>query len=98
MELTASMEPTEKSKRIASRQQRLAAFPGEGTPPADKPCELLCEDHVGTYTLPYLCNWTKGTWRGVKTGEPVKAGVVGWRPAAGGLRGWHVVRRRGSRK
>jgi hypothetical protein len=38
------------SKRIAARRQRLAAFPGEGTPPADRSCELLCEDHVGTYT------------------------------------------------
>ena len=69
------------SKRIAARRQRLAAFPGEGTPPADRSCELLCEDHVGTYTLPYLCYWSNGTWRSVETGEPVKAGVVGWRAA-----------------
>jgi hypothetical protein len=69
------------SKRIAARRQRLAAFPGEGTPPADQSCELLCEDHVGTYTLPYLCFWSNGTWRSAKTGEPVKAGVVGWRTA-----------------
>ena len=56
---------------------------GESAPPADKACELLCEDHVGTYRLPYLCCWVKGTWRSVKTGEPVKAGVVGWRAALG---------------
>ena len=72
------------SKRIAARQQRLAAFPGEGTPPADQACEFLCEDHVVTYTLPYLCYWAKGTWRSVKTGEPVKVRVVGWRTAAKG--------------
>jgi hypothetical protein len=69
------------SKRIASRQRRLADFPGEGTPPRDTTCELLCEDHVGTYTLPYLCHWSGGTWRSVGTEEPVKAGVVGWRAA-----------------
>jgi hypothetical protein len=39
---------SEVSKRVAARQQRLAAFPGEGTPPGDVACELLCEDHVGT--------------------------------------------------
>jgi hypothetical protein len=80
-ELMTWMTRTAVSKRFAARRQRLAAFPGEGTPPADQACELLCEDHVGTYTLPYLCYWAKGTWRSVKTGEQVKAGVVGWRTA-----------------
>jgi hypothetical protein len=73
------MMPIKESKRTAARNQRLADFPGEGTPPADLTCELLCEDHVGTYTLPYLCHWSGGTWRSAKTGEAVKAGVVGWR-------------------
>jgi hypothetical protein len=63
----------------AARQQRLSAFPGEGAPPTGVVCELLCEDHVGTYTLPYLCQWSNGTWRSVQTGEPVQGGVVGWR-------------------
>jgi hypothetical protein len=67
------------SKRTLARQKRLAAFPGDGPPPAGKPCELLCEDHVGTYTLPYPCVWSDGTWRSVVNGEPVVAGVVGWR-------------------
>ena len=76
------MTRTAVSKRFAARRQRLAAFPGEGTPSADQACELLCEDHVGTYTLPYLCYWGKGTWRSIKTGEQIKAAVVGWRTAA----------------
>ncbi len=76
------MNRTALSKRVAARRQRLAAFPGEGMAPADQACELLCEDHVGTYTLPYLCYWGKGTWRSIKTGEQIKAGVVGWRTAA----------------
>lgn len=67
------------SKRVAARQRRLAAFPGDGVPPRGKACQLLCEDHVGTYTLPYLCHWSDGTWRNVNTEEPVKTGVVGWR-------------------
>jgi hypothetical protein len=69
------------SKRIAARQKHLAKFPGEGTPPGAVACELLCEDHVGTYSLPYLCHWSNGSWRSIETGEPVKAGVVAWRAA-----------------
>lgn len=70
---------TDVSKRAAARQRRLAAFPGEGMPPSGTACQLLCEDHVGTYVLPYLCHWSDGTWRNVGTGAPVKTGVVGWR-------------------
>jgi hypothetical protein len=76
----AFMVTMKMSKRAVARQQRLASYPGEGVPPADKACELLCEDHVGTYALPYLCYWS-GTWRSLQTGERVKAGVVGWRVA-----------------
>jgi hypothetical protein len=67
------------TKRAAARHKRLAAFPGEGTPPTGKACQLLCEDHVGTYTLPYLCHWSEGGWRNVRTGELVTGGVVAWR-------------------
>jgi hypothetical protein len=67
------------SKRVAARQRRLDAFPGDGPPPAGVACELLCEDHVGTYELPYLCHWSDETWQNLRTNEPVKAGVVGWR-------------------
>ena len=79
-EYMAFMVTMKMSKRAVARQQRLASYPGEGVPPADKACELLCEDHVGTYALPYLCYWS-GTWRSLQTGERVKAGVVGWRVA-----------------
>jgi hypothetical protein len=47
----------EVSKRVAARQQRLAEFPGEGTPPGDVACELLCEDHVGA-TGSTLARWS----------------------------------------
>jgi hypothetical protein len=40
---------------MATRQQRLDAFVHEGDPPADQPLELLCEDHVGTYVIPFPC-------------------------------------------
>ena len=67
------------SRRIAARMKRLDDYPGEGLPPPGTACELLCEDHVGTYALPYLCQWSDGTWRNIKTGEPVIGGVVAWR-------------------
>lgn len=72
-------EPRRMLARALARQKRLACFPGSGLPPEREPCELLCEDHVGTYALPYLCQWSDGAWRSVKTGTPVKGGVVAWR-------------------
>ncbi len=62
-----------------ARMQRLADYPGEGVPPPETACDLLCEDHVGTYAIPYACIWAQGAWRNLVTGEPVKAGVVAWR-------------------
>ena len=37
---------------MAARQERIDAFIHEGSPPADQPLEILCEDHVGTYVIP----------------------------------------------
>jgi len=65
--------------RMATRQQRIDAFTHEGVPPTDQPLELLCEDHVGTYVIPFLCRWSSDTWRSVETSSPIEATVVGWR-------------------
>jgi hypothetical protein len=83
--MSTSLTMTDLTKRTAARRRRLADFPGEGMPPAGMTCQLLCEDHVGTYTLPYLCHWSDGTWRNVITQEPVKTGVVGWRVKSAGF-------------
>jgi hypothetical protein len=64
---------------MAIRQQRINAFIHEGDPPADQPVELLCEDHVGTYIIPFLCRWSSGAWQGVDTGSRIEATVIGWR-------------------
>ena len=64
---------------MATRQQRIDAFTHEGAPPADQPLEVLCEDHVGTYRLPYLCRSTADGFRNERTGEPIEGRVVGWR-------------------
>jgi hypothetical protein len=64
---------------MATKQQRLDAFTHDGLPPADQPFELLCEDHVGTYVVPFLCRWTSEQWQSVETGERIQVTVLGWR-------------------
>jgi len=64
---------------MATRQQRLDAFIHEGDPPADQPLELLCEDHVGTYVIPFPCRWTGDQWQSMGTAERVQVTVIGWR-------------------
>ena len=65
---------------MATRQERLDAFTHGGDPPLDQPLELLCEDHVGTYVVPFLCRWTSTYWQSIETGERIQATVIGWRP------------------
>jgi hypothetical protein len=64
---------------MATRQQRLNAFAHDGDPPMDQPLELLCENHVGTYVVPFLCRWTSEHWQSVETGESIQVTVLGWR-------------------
>ena len=64
---------------MATRQERIDAFDHEGSPPAGDPLEILCEDHVGTYVLPFLCRWDGGMWKSIETGSRIEAAVIGWR-------------------
>jgi hypothetical protein len=52
---------------------------GNGEPPPDQPVQVLCEDHSGTYQLPFACRWVDGEWRNSESGGTVEATVVGWR-------------------
>ena len=63
---------------MATRQGRLAEF-NQGTPDCDHSVQVLCEDHNGTYLLPYNCAWRADGWRNGKTGEAIRSTVVGWR-------------------
>jgi hypothetical protein len=65
---------------MATRQERLNAFTHDGDPPMNEPLELLCEDHVGTYVVPFPCRWTSEHWQSAETGERILATVLGWRP------------------
>jgi hypothetical protein len=64
---------------MATRQARIDDFTHVGAPPVDQPQELLCEDHVGTYVLPFLCRWRNDAWQNVDTDVRIDAAVVGWR-------------------
>lgn len=64
---------------MATRERRLAEFDGHGAPPTNLAVQVLCEDHSGTYQLPFQCMWQNGAWQNVESGVPVYATVVGWR-------------------
>jgi hypothetical protein len=58
---------------MATRQERIDALNDAGPPPTDQPLELLCEDHVGTYVIPFLCRWCNGAWRSLDTERCIEA-------------------------
>jgi hypothetical protein len=64
---------------MATRERRLAEFNGEGAPPPDQPVQVLCEDHSGTYQLPFACRFVNGAWLNDQSGSPLEATVVAWR-------------------
>jgi hypothetical protein len=65
---------------LVTRQARIDEFIHEGSPPFNKSLEVLCEDHNGTYVLPFLCQFRDGVWQNAKTRRAIEAEVIGWRP------------------
>jgi hypothetical protein len=65
---------------MATRDHRLAEF-NQGPPPLGQQLQLLCEDHNGTYLLPFRCEWRDGAWYATEKTKPLEAKVVGWRLA-----------------
>jgi hypothetical protein len=65
---------------MVTRPARLAAFTIDEEPPPGEVVELLCEDHCGTYLLPFPCRRSRCTWRNEQTDQEVEATVLGWRP------------------
>jgi hypothetical protein len=78
---------------MATRQHRLNEF-NVTSPPADGPLQLLCEDHNGTYLLPYPCQWSGGAWRNCESHEIIEANVVGWREKPPPISGLPEIRSR----
>ncbi len=64
---------------MSSRAERLAEFEKNADPASESMVDVLREDHVGTYLLPYLCRSTPEGFMNERTGEMIEAHVVGWR-------------------
>ena len=64
---------------MATRQERINDFVHHGNPPSDRLFQILCEDHVGTHVVPFLCRWHNGAWQNGETGQPIEVAVIGWR-------------------
>jgi hypothetical protein len=64
---------------MTTRERRLAEFDGRGHPLPKQAVQVLCEDHSGTYLLPFPCCFDNGEWHNCTTGGALQATVVGWR-------------------
>ena len=64
---------------MATRQGRLDEFLSQPERAAGQVFVLLCEDHCGTYRLPFACCWRDGQWWNAQAGEIIEAAVIGWR-------------------
>ncbi|QAY96923.1 hypothetical protein CWB41_15250 [Methylovirgula ligni] len=64
---------------MATRSERLAEFEADKEPSATEDVELLCEDHRGTYTLPFPCRRVGREWCNQTTGQIIEAEILGWR-------------------
>lgn len=58
---------------------RLAEFTTNDEPQSGCEVELLCEDHVGTYVLPFPCRRGESGWINACTGEELRIEILGWR-------------------
>jgi hypothetical protein len=67
-------------------KSRVAEFKTDKEPEPDQAVEVLCEDHNGTYVLPFLCRLKAGVWMNETTGTTVDATIVGWRTPRDGRR------------
>jgi hypothetical protein len=64
---------------MVTRAERLRQFITDTDPTPGTLVEVLCQDHVGTYRLPFLCRSTPEGLRNERTGELIEGQVVGWR-------------------
>ena len=69
-----------KPSEITTREKRLAQFTTAGEPPPNIDFELLCQDHVGTYSLHFPCRHDEKGWQNAETNEVLRVKVLGRRP------------------
>ena len=71
---------------MVERAVRISQFISDRLPLVGTKVQLLCEDHVGTYTLPFLCCWTDAGWRNAATQMIVEVEVLGWNELSANVR------------
>ncbi len=64
---------------MVTRAVRIAEFTTGNEPEPGATLELLCQDHNGTYVLPFPCRRVGGEWHNQSTGEAIEAEILGWR-------------------
>ena len=64
---------------MVTRAVRIAEFTTDKEPEAGIALELLCQDHNGTYVLPFPSCRVGGAWYNQNTREIIEAEILGWR-------------------
>jgi hypothetical protein len=64
---------------VTTRSARIEQFNVDERAPEGALVGLLCEDPVGTYTIPFPCRYSSGAWLNARTGERIDVDVIGWR-------------------
>jgi hypothetical protein len=64
---------------VTTRSERIEQFTVKKDAPEGALCALLCEDHVGRYTIPFPCRYFGGEWLNARAGELIDAEIIGWR-------------------
>jgi hypothetical protein len=59
--------------------ERLAQFITDREAPDGTVVEALCQDHVGTYVLPFPCRRQGAAWYNNVTSAALDCDVIGWR-------------------
>jgi hypothetical protein len=70
---------------MVTRSERLDDFVTDRPPQAGLHVQVLAEDHVGTYLLPFACVFVEGAWRNAGSGDVIEVNVIGWQAVRGGL-------------
>ncbi len=63
---------------MVTRAVRIAEFTTDKEPEVGIALELLCQDHNGTYALPFPCRRVVHEWHNQVTKEVIEAEIRGW--------------------
>jgi hypothetical protein len=68
---------------MVTKSDRLSQFTTDREAPDGTLVEALCQDHVGTYVLPFPCRRDGATWYNDLTSAALDCDVIGWRELQG---------------